>query len=106
MNKISSSLVFFGYLLICSSCEGNRIAHGYIVDQQTFLPIDSVYVEVLTGTDTIYSDSTGHYYVSNPFGKCIPDCTDIRIKYSKSRYQTFVKENPEEGEVIFLYPDN
>ena len=106
MKRTFFNILLFVGLGIFLSCEGNRISDGFIVDQQTFQPVDSVFVEVLTGTDTVYSDSTGHYFVSNPFGKCIPECTDIRIKYSKPGYQTFVKENPEEGHVIFLYPNN
>ena len=106
MKKLVYKSILFAVFSICLACEGNRVGEGFVVNQKTFQPIDSVCIEVLSGDDKIYSDSTGYYYVSNPFGKCIPNCTDIRIKYSKSGYQTFVRNNPVDGEVIFLNPNN
>ena len=93
-----ASIVFF------LSCEGNREANGYVKDQITNKPIDSVFVKVLSGTDETYTDSIGYYHVSNQFGGCVPNCKNIDVEFSKEGYQILQKTNPDYNEIIYLSP--
>lgn len=91
------------FIIYCS-CEGNREANGYVKDKITDKPIDSVFVNVLSGTDKTYTDTDGYYFVSNQFGGCVPECKDIDIEFSKEGYQTLKRTNPDQNEIIYLSP--
>jgi hypothetical protein len=91
-------------LIICCSCEGYKMANGFVKDQITNKPIDSVFVDVLSGSDEAYTDSLGYYTVGNEFGGCVPECKDIEIEYSKKGYQTLKRTNPDQNEIIYLSP--
>ncbi len=84
------------------SCEGNSCAKGTIVDSKTLQPIDSVFCEAITGTQKVYSDTLGRYYVCNIFGSCVPKCKDISVRFSKKGYITKEISEPEDGEKIYL----
>jgi len=86
--------VFPFFVIIFSGCEGSRAARGQVIDRATAKPIDSVKCEVLTGQQQSYTDSNGHFSVSNPFGSCVPKCKDIVIRLSKQNYKDIVITNP------------
>ena len=109
MNAISSTFIhspcrqsmklFFIILMqvfwaFTTGCEGYRCGTGTVVDKITRFPLDSVYIEVLTGRKIMYTDSTGKFDVCNPMSGCIPDCRDISIRFSKAGYQSVTLENP------------
>ncbi len=76
------------------SCEGYKIADGYVYDAETHIPLDSVLCKVLETNEEVYTDSTGHYYVEGPFGGCLNDCLDMTVMYTKSGYKTKTILNP------------
>lgn len=96
-------LVLLAIVLVyaLTSCEGYRCGNGTVLDKTTNKPLDSVFCEVMTGSKTMYTDSTGTFELCNPFGGCVPDCKDITIRFSKAGYKTVSTENPVEA-VIFL----
>lgn len=78
------------------ACEGERIGEGYVRDAITNQPIDSVaYRDANDGT-LFYTDSTGYYYITGPFGGCtFGGCPDYTVEFSKSGYQTRSVGNPD-----------
>lgn len=76
------------------SCEGQRCGSGRVVGKATNRPLDSVLCEVVTGTETIYTDSGGRFKLCNPFGKCVPACKDVTLRFSKAGYKSLSVENP------------
>ncbi len=90
------SLTFF------SGCEAYRCGEGVVVDQSKNLPLDSVFCKVTTGSQTIYTDSTGMFEVYNLFGGCLFGCKDIIIEFSKPGYKTIFKTNEEVRGTIYL----
>ena len=85
-----------------AGCEGYRTAEGTVVDKTTHTPIDSVYVDVTSGKDDVYTDSTGTFNVENPLGGCSFGCRDITIEFSKPGYKKQVFLNPDEHVVVGL----
>jgi len=58
------------------------------------MPLDSVNVNVVTGSKKIYTDSTGKFKVCNGMGGCMFGCKDIIVEFSKNGYKTQTVENP------------
>lgn len=96
--EIAKYLVI-GYLsfltLFLTSCEGYRTADGVVIDKNTRLPLDSVFVNVTTGNASIYTDSTGMFSLSNQMGGCVFGCKDIMVEFSKDGYQKITLMNDE-----------
>ena len=88
------------FFIILTSCEGYKTVHGQVLDHSTGKPIDSVKCEVLTGMQVAFTDSSGHFSVSNSRGPCVPKCKDITIKLSKPPYKSLTVTNP--SDTIFV----
>ena len=99
MNFLKSFLLSLTLILFFSSCEGYRCADGIIYDSETQLPLDSVKCVALTGSITVYSDSTGFYSLCNNFSGCVPDCPDLQVEYSKFGYKTKTRTNPNKDDI-------
>lgn len=69
---------------------------------QTNKALDSVYCEVLTGVQTMYTDSTGKFDLCNRISGCVPDCKDITIRFSKIGYKSISVDNPVDDAIIYL----
>jgi len=91
-------LLFF----LQSSCEGYRCAEGIVIDASTNLPLDSVFCNVKTGKETMYTDTIGRFEVCNQFGGCVPDCKDIIVEFSKNGYKTILLKNEQCNGTIYL----
>lgn len=91
------TLIGFSILLLfClafSGCEGKRCGNGIVIDKSSKKPLDSVYCEVTTGNQTLYTDSSGKFNLCNPFGGCMP-CKNITVRFAKDGYKTVEVENP------------
>jgi len=98
---ITLIILFFTSILIVS-CEGYSCADGTVLDKSTNMPLDSVYVKVQTGSQTIYTDSSGKFEVCNKFGGCVPKCKDIIVEFSKEGYLSQVLTNPTPGLNVYL----
>ncbi len=87
-------LLSFSLTIIFTSCEGHRCADGKVVDKITGTPLDSVYIEVLSGNELYYTDTSGRFEVCNVFKGCVPECEDIIVRFSKPNYITKTLTNP------------
>lgn len=87
---------------IIQSCEGYRFATGKVVDAATNLPLDSVLVEVTTGIQTAYTDSTGIFDVHNKMGGCVFGCKDITVRFSKNNFRTITLSNPGHDVLVLM----
>jgi hypothetical protein len=95
-----SFLILITILFLFSyGCEGYRCAGGVISDSMTHKPLDSVLCKVVTGSNKVYSDSTGKYEVCNNFGGCVPKCPDIEVEFSKTGYLTKIIKNPNKDNI-------
>ena len=96
--------VFICFLLstFFTGCEGYRCGTGQVVDKTTNKALDSVFCENLTGPQKIYTDRSGTFDLCNRISGCVPNCKDIRIRFSKNGYKTVTIENPEENVVVYL----
>ncbi|TWV97952.1 hypothetical protein [Chitinophaga pinensis] len=94
-------------VLLCTwlvSCEGYSCASGVILDKETKLPLDSVYIRVLSDDDkSMYTDSTGKFSMCNGMGACFPDCKDIVVEFSKAGYGTVAFKEPHDS-IFYLEP--
>ena len=84
---------------VFTGCEGYRCGDGQVLDRATNLPLDSVFVEAITGRQTMYTDSTGNFEVCNTISGCLPDCLDITVRFSKPGYATITVTNPEKATI-------
>jgi hypothetical protein len=76
---------------------------GTVRDAQNHLPLDSVYVEVLThGHEKAYTDSTGTFYVCNHMSGGVPDCKDIVVRFSKPGYVPQEIKNLDSADVLLV----
>ncbi len=100
--KSTSIFILISMGMVLSSCEGSRCASGIIYGTDTNQPLNSVYCEVLTGSDQIYTDSSGSFSVCNNFGGCVPKCPDIEVQFSKKGYKTKTLTNPEFDSEVYL----
>ena len=100
--QIFNAGALFFIITGCISCEGQSCARGDVKDQTSNLAIDSVYVHVINGTQTMYTDSSGKFGVCGEFGSCMSGCKDIVIEFSKSGYKTQTLQNPEPGIIVLL----
>jgi len=96
---MKKKITFFNFILLFScvfsiGCEGYNCAEGVVIDALSKEPLDSVFCNVITGSEEIYTDSSGIYDVCNNFGGCVPDCADIVVEFSKVGYKTIQLENP------------
>ena len=98
-NTILKVIGLFVMSIFIMSCEGYRCGDGKVYDADTLEPLDSVFCEVLTGSETQYTDSTGHFDVCNNLGGCVPDCSDIKIRFTKSGYKSKEIKNPENTDI-------
>ncbi len=89
-------------LAMFTGCEGYSTAEGVVKDKETNLPLDSVLCKVTSGQMEVYTDSTGKYYVHNPFGGCIGGCKDIAVQFSKKDYKTILKTEKDASGIIYL----
>ena len=90
--------------MLLFSCEGMEHAEGYVVDNDTHQPLDSVLCTVLEYGGSVYTYSTGYYNIDGPFGGCVFDCLDMTVEYTKSNYQSQTIVNPG-TDSIFLKTD-
>ena len=98
--RATSFLTALLIILFFESCEGYRCADGTVLDRITNLPLDSVFVEVITADSrAIYTDTTGKFDVCNKLGGCMP-CKDIMIRFSKDDYESVTLTNPEKNAVV------
>ena len=81
-------------LILLPACEGYRTAHGIVKDKASSQPLDSVLCEVLTSNTSMLTDSAGRFSVRNGMGGCMPDCKDIKVRFSKAGYQAMEATNP------------
>lgn len=88
-------------LVFLSGCEGYRCGDGTVLDADTRLPLDSVFCEVLTGSEQMVTDSSGDFSLCNPFGGCMP-CPDIEIEFSRAGYSSQLVTNPDHDRIILL----
>ncbi len=105
LKRLSNFTKFTGILLalvFLESCEGYRCADGTVIDKITNLPLDSVLVKVITGTEIVYTDTTGKFDVCNKFGGCVPDCKDIMVEFSKDNYTTIILKNPDKEVIVIM----
>ena len=68
-------IVFF-IVLLCmavTSCEGERVGKGYIFESGTNIALDSVMYKEINNEYVQYTDSTGYYYITGPFGGCMSE---------------------------------
>ncbi|WP_221392689.1 hypothetical protein [Dyadobacter sp. NIV53] len=72
------------------------------MDKSTNLPLDSVFVNVVSGSEFIYTDTTGKFNVCNRFGGCVPDCKDITITFSKNGYDTLSFTNLSAESIVYM----
>lgn len=93
-------ILLFAILVACAGCEGYSCGTGIVRDMATNLPIDSVRCAVLTGSQVIYTDSSGAFDVCNDFGGCVPKCKDITVEFSKPGYTTTKVENPYNQDIL------
>ncbi len=100
MSKTLLFLVILIPLFLLYACEGQRCGGGIVKDSATQLPLDSVFCKVTTGSNSMYTDSTGKYNLCGDFGGCMP-CKDITVEFSKKGYATQVTVNPD-NETIYL----
>jgi hypothetical protein len=101
--RVCMSLIFAGLItLLFSSCEGYKCGAGIVKDKQTGHPLDSVFCNVKTGTQNMYTDSTGSFEVCNRMGGCMFGCKDITIEFSKTGYKKLIKSNEDCNGTIFL----
>lgn len=96
-------MIFCMSALLLACCEGYRCGEAQVVDKVTKEPIDSVFCQVLAGYGTAYTDSFGLFNICNPFGGCMP-CKAIKIRFTKSGYDTLDVKNPDYQSVIYLVP--
>ena len=89
-------------LTTMASCEGYSCADGVVKDKSTGELLDSVYVNVLSGGNTAYTDSAGAFNICNKMGGCMPKCKDIMIEFSKAGYKSTTAQEPETKTTIFL----
>jgi hypothetical protein len=103
-NKLKGLLLLVPAMFFLESCEGYRCADGSVRDKSTNLPLDSVLVEVITGSNAnaIYTDTTGKFNVCNGMGGCVPDCKDITVRFSKNGYKTSTLTNPGKETIVLL----
>jgi hypothetical protein len=94
-------LITFLIATCLTSCEGYKCGTGTVFDKMTNKPIDSVFCEVQTGVQKMYTDSTGKFDLCNQISGCVPECKDIIISFSKDSYKTVTVENPE-GAIIYM----
>lgn len=103
-------VLYFGILLLLTglvSCESNKLISVKIIDKETKLPIDSVFVEVNAGKDGDYTKSRTSGY-SNASGEfktqlmigCADGCYDIQMIYSKRSYHQKTELNNTEGIIV------
>jgi len=91
--------LLISYYILFIGCEGYSCAEGVILDVTDKKLLDSVLCKVITGSEQLYTDSSGTYAVCNNFGGCIPDCLDIVVEFSKTGYKTIRLENPEKDSI-------
>lgn len=92
--KILHFIFLVTVAMLMVACEGNRIARGYILDRNSFRPLDSVQCKVLETGKSVFTDSTGYYDIGGPFGDCVFECKDMTVEYSKTGYLKRTILNP------------
>ena len=94
--------ILFTTLLILSSCEGYKCADGIVKDNISKIPLDSVYIKVVSGSKTMFTDTTGRFEICNNMGGCMFGCKEIIVEFSKSGYKTQALQNPDPDLTILL----
>lgn len=100
--KQVGSIFIFLLIFLLESCEGYSCADGVVKDKKTNKPIDSVSIKVISGSQTIYTDTTGKFNVCKHFGGWVPKCKDITISFSKDSYKTITLTNPQSKVIVFM----
>jgi hypothetical protein len=77
------------------ACEGSRIGKGIVYDELTNEPLDSVAYKRVGEDQVFYTDSTGKYIISGPFGGCMSECPDFSANFTKPGYITKHIDNPD-----------
>lgn len=88
--------------LLTGSCEGYNCASGFVQDSSSQSPLDSVLVEVTSGTSSVYTDTSGKFEACNRMASCVPRCKDITVRFSKNGYQSITLTNPKPESVVLL----
>lgn len=82
--------------ILLVGCEGERIGEGIVYDAQTNQPLDSVVYKRVDSDYIFYTDSTGHYLITGPFGSCqFGGCPDYTASFTKPGYKTKNLGNPD-----------
>ena len=92
------TLILILGILILSGCEGETCGDGIVYDSMTKLPLDSVLC-ASNGSDKIYTDSLGKYYLCGPFGGCMSGCPDVVIEFSKKGFKSQKVTNPNKSDI-------
>lgn len=85
-----------------AGCEGYRCGEGIVKDASTKLPLDSVLCTVITGSEYMFTDSTGEFELCNGMSGCLFGCKDITVEFSKPGYMTITKTNEDCNGIIYL----
>jgi hypothetical protein len=85
-----------------NSCEGYRCANGIVIDKANNKPLDSVLCTVTSGTESIYTDSTGSFDVCNRLGGCSFGCKSITVEFSKPGYKVYKIADPEANTTVYM----
>lgn len=98
-------------IVICASCEGYADYHGYLLDEETMLPIDSARVfsyAVLRNREELaeesYSDSTGAFQAGYHMRSCgFSKCPKLKIVIHREGYIPLQLESHElDTDTIYL----
>ncbi len=102
MKRVLRVIFLIQSVYFLTSCEGFKCSNGTVMDKSTNLPLDSVFVNVVSGSEFIYTDTTGKFNVCNRFGGCVPDCKDITITFSKNGYDTLSFTNLSAESIVYM----
>ncbi|MBL7711627.1 MAG: hypothetical protein JNL13_04145 [Chitinophagaceae bacterium] len=100
---MANILVLLSLSFLLGSCEGYNCASGWVQDDADRTALDSVLVEVTSGTASMYTDSSGKFEACNRMASCVPRCKDITVRFSKNGYQPVTLTNPKPESVILLH---
>ena len=74
---------------------------GTVIEYSSNKPLDSVLCRVTETGETVYTDSTGKYYLEGPFGGCVRDCRNMTVEFTKQGYESISVSNPGH-QIIYL----
>lgn len=82
-------LIILAASLLATGCESPGFMSGKVIDAETQQPLADVQCMVTTGKQTLYTDSTGAFDVSNASGPCqLWGKKEISVEFSREGYAT------------------